>query len=45
MTIVLSLVAQVLHIALMIAAAPTLAGAMAWLDARLSGRTGPPSRA
>jgi formate hydrogenlyase subunit 4 len=41
-TIVLSLVAQVLHIALMIAAAPALAGATAWLDARLSGRTGPP---
>jgi formate hydrogenlyase subunit 4 len=41
-TIILSLLAQILHIALMIAAAPALAGAMAWLDARLSGRTGPP---
>ncbi len=42
MTIVLSLLAQVLHIALMLAAAPALAGATAWLDARLSGRTGAP---
>jgi formate hydrogenlyase subunit 4 len=41
-TILLSLVAQLLHIALMIAAAPTLAGATQWLDARLSGRSGLP---
>lgn len=42
MTVVLSLAAQILHIALMIAAAPILAGTADWLDARLSGRTGPP---
>jgi formate hydrogenlyase subunit 4 len=41
-TVVLSLAAQILHIALMIAAAPILAGTADWLDARLSGRTGPP---
>jgi formate hydrogenlyase subunit 4 len=41
-TIVLSLLAQLLHLALMLAAAPTMAGIMDWLDARLSGRTGPP---
>jgi formate hydrogenlyase subunit 4 len=41
-TIFLSLVAQVLHIALMIIAAAALAAATAWLDARLSGLTGPP---
>jgi formate hydrogenlyase subunit 4 len=42
MTVVLSLFAQLLHIGLMIAAAPTVAGVMDWLDARLSGRSGPP---
>lgn len=42
MTLFLSLFAQILHIGLMIAAAPTVAGAMDWLDARLSGRSGPP---
>ena len=42
MTLVLSLFAQLLHIALMIAAAPTVAGVIDWLDARLSGRSGPP---
>jgi len=42
MTIVLSLLAQIMHIVLMLAAAPTVAGALDWLDARLSGRTGPP---
>jgi formate hydrogenlyase subunit 4 len=41
-TILLSLVAQILHIGLMIAAAPTLAGATNWFQARLSGRSGPP---
>ena len=34
MTIILSLLAQVLHIALMIIAAPTVAGALDWLDYR-----------
>lgn len=42
MTFVLSLIAQVLHIALMIAVAPVIAGGMDWLDARLSGRAGAP---
>ena len=42
MIIVLSLLAQILHIGLMVAAAPTAAGAMDWLDARLTGRAGPP---
>jgi formate hydrogenlyase subunit 4 len=42
MTLVLSLFAQLLHVGLMIAAAPTVAGVMDWLDARLSGRSGPP---
>jgi formate hydrogenlyase subunit 4 len=41
-TVLLSLLAQILHLALMFAAAPTMAGMMDWLDARLSGRTGPP---
>jgi formate hydrogenlyase subunit 4 len=36
------LIAQCLHIVMMAAAAPTLAGVIAWLQARLSGRTGPP---
>lgn len=42
MTVVLSLVAQILHLALMLAAAPSVAGVMDGLDARLAGRTGPP---
>jgi formate hydrogenlyase subunit 4 len=42
MTIVLSLLAQLLHIGLMLAAAPTAAGVTDWLDARLTGRSGPP---
>jgi formate hydrogenlyase subunit 4 len=42
LTVVLSLVAQILHIGLVIAAAPTVAGMMDWLNARLSGRSGPP---
>ena len=42
MTLVLSLFTQILHVALMTAAAPTVAGLMDWLDARLSGRSGPP---
>jgi formate hydrogenlyase subunit 4 len=42
MTIILSLLTQILHLGLMIVAAPTVAGALEWLDARLSGRTGAP---
>jgi formate hydrogenlyase subunit 4 len=34
--------AQCLHIALVLAAAPLVAGLMAWLDARLAGRAGTP---
>jgi formate hydrogenlyase subunit 4 len=41
-TVVLSLLAQILHIALMVAAAPAVVGVMDWFGARLSGRTGPP---
>jgi formate hydrogenlyase subunit 4 len=40
-TIVLSLLAQILHIGLMIASAPTAAGVMDWLDGRLAGRARP----
>lgn len=42
MTIVLSLLSQIIHIVLMLAAAPTVAGTLDWVDARLSGLTGPP---
>jgi formate hydrogenlyase subunit 4 len=42
MNLVLSLVAQLLHVALMIAAAPLAAGAADWLEARFAGRSGPP---
>jgi formate hydrogenlyase subunit 4 len=41
-SLILSLLAQLLHIALMLAAAPTLSGATDRLDARLTGRPGPP---
>jgi formate hydrogenlyase subunit 4 len=42
MSIVLSLLTQILHIALIVIAAPTLAGAMDWLEARFAERSGPP---
>jgi formate hydrogenlyase subunit 4 len=42
MSIVLPFVAQVLHILLILAAAPTLAGVTGWLEARLNGQSGPP---
>jgi formate hydrogenlyase subunit 4 len=42
MIIIESLLTQILHIGLMLVAAPTVAGALDWLDARLSGRSGPP---
>lgn len=38
MTVLIGFLAQCLHIALIAAAAPTLAGATAWLGARLTGR-------
>nr|WP_294577896.1 NADH-quinone oxidoreductase subunit H [uncultured Rhodopila sp.] len=40
MSLLLSLVAQILHIALMIAAAPVVAGLADWLQVRLAGRPG-----
>lgn len=42
MSIVLSLLTQILHLCLMIAAAPMVAGVTDWLDARLTLRGGPP---
>ncbi|HLY88459.1 MAG TPA: NADH-quinone oxidoreductase subunit H [Acetobacteraceae bacterium] len=42
MTVLAGLMAQCLHIAMMMAAAPTLAGIIGALQARLTGRTGPP---
>lgn len=42
MTIALALLTQVLHIGLMVVAAPAAAGLMGWLDGRLTGRSGPP---
>jgi formate hydrogenlyase subunit 4 len=42
MTLLLSLVAQVLHVALMIAAAPLAFGVTQWLESRFAGRAGPP---
>jgi formate hydrogenlyase subunit 4 len=37
----LSGLAQLLHLALVLAAAPVLAGCVAWLEARMAGRAGP----
>lgn len=42
MTTLIALLAQGLHVALMLLVAPTLAGALAKLDARLDGHTGAP---
>jgi formate hydrogenlyase subunit 4 len=42
MSLLLSLVAQILHLGLMIAAAPLAAGVSGWLDARFTSRTGAP---
>ncbi len=41
MTLLAGLVAQLLHIALMAAVAPTLVGVLRWIQARLAGRVGP----
>ena len=41
MTLLTGFVAQLLHIALMLAAAPTLVGIRRWLEARLAGHSGP----
>jgi formate hydrogenlyase subunit 4 len=42
MNLVLGFAAQLLHIALVLAAAPTLVGVLRWMEARLAGRAGPP---
>jgi formate hydrogenlyase subunit 4 len=42
MSLILSLLTQVLHVGLMIAAAPSMAGVMDWLGARMNRRSGPP---
>ena len=42
MNLVVGFIAQILHIALMAAAAPTLIGLIRWIQARLVGRAGPP---
>jgi formate hydrogenlyase subunit 4 len=42
MSVILSLLTQIFHAALMIVAAPAMAGVMGRLDARLGGRAGPP---
>ncbi|MBN8903033.1 MAG: NADH-quinone oxidoreductase subunit H [Rhodospirillales bacterium] len=42
MNILLALLAQLLHLGLMLAAAPLLAGLLHTLEARLDGRSGPP---
>jgi formate hydrogenlyase subunit 4 len=41
MNLALGLVAQFLHIALVLAGAPTLVGVCRWMEARLAGRSGP----
>jgi formate hydrogenlyase subunit 4 len=42
MNLALGFVAQLLHIALVLVAAPTLVGLLRWVEARLAGRAGPP---
>ncbi len=42
MTLLTGLLTQMLHIALMGVAAPTLIGVRRWMEARLAGRVGPP---
>lgn len=42
MKLLLSLTAEVLHIGLMVIAAPIVGGALAWLNARFAGQSGPP---
>jgi formate hydrogenlyase subunit 4 len=41
MSLLLSLLAQILHVALLVVAAPLAAGVTDWLQARLGGRSGP----
>jgi formate hydrogenlyase subunit 4 len=40
MNLLLSLLTQILHLALLVVAAPTAAGALNWLDARFGGQSG-----
>jgi formate hydrogenlyase subunit 4 len=42
MSLIASLFAEILHVILMLLAAPASAGVMGWLDARLAGHSGPP---
>jgi formate hydrogenlyase subunit 4 len=42
MTLLAGFIVQLLHVALMSAAAPTLIGVQSWMRARLAGRAGPP---
>lgn len=42
MRLVLAFLAEILHILLVIAAAPTLSGVTVWLEARINGLSGPP---
>jgi formate hydrogenlyase subunit 4 len=42
MSLIVSLFAELLHVILMLLAAPATAGVMGWLDARLAGHAGPP---
>lgn len=42
MNLLAGFLAQVLHVALVAVAAPTITGAMSWLHARFTGRRGPP---
>ncbi|MFO1028355.1 MAG: formate hydrogenlyase, partial [Acetobacteraceae bacterium] len=37
-----ALIALLVHLSLVLLAAPLLAGVVAWIDARLAGRAGPP---
>lgn len=41
MNLIIGAIAQLLHVALMAAAAPTLVGIIGWMQARCSGRVGP----
>lgn len=42
MSVIVALIAQVLHIALMLLTAPAVGGSTDWLEARLAGRSGQP---
>lgn len=42
MSVIVAVFAQILHMALVVLAAPVVEGAVNWLEARLAGRLGPP---